>query len=415
MPQDPQTDMAPVREVGLHEALHIAQQRQREGDFEAAEAIYLQVLVQRRDEPNALHFLGVLRHQQGRTGEALNLISQAIEQAPHDAGPWLNLGKVLLEAGKAEEAEQALQQARHCAPDAAPVHHALSLLYWQTHRVRECLAHGLRAQGLERNHFRTRILISRALFEMGEREQAIANLREWVAEAPDCAEAAHCLAAAGAAPVPARASDDYVREVFDRFADGFETHLESLAYRAPQHVAQALARALAQRRDGPAPAAAVLDAGCGTGLCGPLLRPLATRLEGVDLSPRMLERARQRGDYDALHEAEITAFLRQRRGAFDAIASADVLIYFGDLAPFMAAAAAALRPGGVLVSSVEALTVPGLDHALVMTGRYSHHADYLHRVLAAHGLAEVTLEPCALRLERNAPVAGWVFSAMRRN
>jgi predicted TPR repeat methyltransferase len=407
MQPDPETAGLPVRELSLQQALVLAQQRQRDGDFDAAEAIYLQVLVQRPDEPNALQFLGVLRHQQGRTAEALNLISQALVQAPQDLGPWLNLGKVLLETGKPDEAEQALQQALRIAPDAVQVHQGLAQLYWQTRRVQECLAHGMRAQGLERNHYRARILISRALFELGEREQAIANLREWAAEAPDCAEAAHCLAAAGGAPVPGRASDGYVREVFDRFADGFETHLESLAYRAPQYVAQMLAR----RRAGPA--AMVLDAGCGTGLCGPLLRPLAQRLEGVDLSPRMLERARQRGDYDALHEAEITAFLQSRPRAFDAIASADVLIYFGDLRPFMAAAAAALRPGGLLVSSVEALAVPGLDHALVMTGRYSHSADYLRRELAAHGLAQVEIEPCELRLERNAPVAGWVFSAVR--
>ncbi len=407
MQPDPETEGLPVREVGLPQALALAQQQQRDGDFDAAEAIYLQVLVQRPEEPNALQFLGVLRHQQGRTSEALNLISQALVQAPQDLGPWLNLGKVLLETGKADEAEQVLQRALQLAPGSVQVHQSLAQLYWQSGRVRECLMHGLQAQGLERNHYRARILISRALFELGEPEKALDNLREWVAEQPECAEAAHCLAAAGGAPVPGRASDGYVREVFDRFADGFETHLESLAYRAPQQVAQALAR----RQSGPA--ATLLDAGCGTGLCGPLLRPLAARLEGVDLSPRMLERARQRGNYDALHEAEITAFLQARPCTFDAIVSADVLIYFGDLAPFMAAATAALRPGGWLVSSVEALTVPGLDHALVMTGRYSHSADYLRRVLGAHGLAAIEIEPCELRLERNAPVAGWVFSARR--
>ena len=47
--------------------------------------------------------------------------------------------------------------------------------------------------------------------------------------------------------------------------------------------------------DGALPSASrprILDAGCGTGLCGPLLRPLAARLVGVDLSEKMVELAR---------------------------------------------------------------------------------------------------------------------------
>ena len=54
----------------------------------------------------------------------------------------------------------------------------------------------------------------------------------------------------------------------------------------------------------------VLDAGCGTGLCGPLVAPYARRLVGVDLSERMLARA---GDAERLRRAgqgELTAYLR---------------------------------------------------------------------------------------------------------
>ncbi len=78
----------------------------------------------------------------------------------------------------------------------------------------------------------------------------------------------------------------------------------------------------------------VLDAGCGTGLCGPLLRPYASRLVGVDLSGGMLDHARRKEIYTDLVQSELTEFLAAQQRAFDVIVAADTLVYFGDLAPF---------------------------------------------------------------------------------
>ena len=90
------------------------------------------------------------------------------------------------------------------------------------------------------------------------------------------------LAASTGRDVPPRASDAFVVNTFDNFASSFEVKLESLSYRAPALVADTLADA------GLAPDGrlVVLDAGCGTGLCGPLLRPYASRLVGRRLVRR---------------------------------------------------------------------------------------------------------------------------------
>lgn len=432
------------REVTLQQVLDMAQQLQREERFADAEAIYLQVLQQMPEEPNVLNFFGVLRHQQGRHDEALALLEMAIKHAPDEPGPWTNLANVLIERGYHDDAikalnhvialapkavmphnnlgilhtrrgewvqaETALKSALALGPRLSYVHYNLAGLYFRTGRMRECAAHNLQSIDQSRDNPRARMLLSRALFLLGEDEQAIQNLREWQEEVPDSPEAAHYLAAAGVTDTPLRASDDYVKEVFDRFAESFEMQLEKLGYQAPKMVCDELLRLRGRLPS----EAAILDAGCGTGLCGPLLRPLATRLEGVDLSAGMLRRAEPRGDYDQLHQAELTAFLRDRPAAFDAVVSSDVFNYFGALDPLMEGVARALRPGGVLVATVEALPEEVTrDYVLQVHGRYAHNVGYLKAVLARQGLKLDKLEAHVLRQELAEPVHGWVFSAVR--
>ena len=196
-----------------------------------------------------------------------------------------------------------------------------------------------------------------------------------------------------------RAPPHYVRALFADYADRFDAHLlERLRYRAPNRVQAALAGALE------APAAAALDLGCGTGLCGPLLAPLAGRLVGVDLSPEMLAVAGQRGCYDALVEADLLDWLATPPERFDLCAAADVLVYFGDLAPVFAGVARALRPGGLFAFTTEAAA--GGGWRLTRTGRFRHAPAHVRRMAGTAGFAVLVQSRETLRTESDNPVAG---------
>ncbi len=438
-----QPDDIPVHEVSVPEALELAKGLQRRNQLAEAEEIYLAVLSQLPTEGNALNFLGVLRHQQGRNEEALGLIALAIDNLPGVAGPWLNLANVLLESGYYDDAAKALQQVIELEPDLVLAYNNLGVLHtrqerWElaeqcfkqaierdpkidylhfnlanlcfkTGRFRESSEHGMRSLGLEPGNSAARGLLSLALFHAGENERAIKNLQEWAEDEPDDPRPRHHLAAAGVGETPARASDGYVEKVFDSFAASFDAKLESLGYRAPSLVCDALV-AMGSRlpRGG-----VILDAGCGTGLCGPMLRPLGSRLEGVDLSSGMLARAQLRGGYDELHHAEMTDFMRRSPDRFDIVACADALIYFGDLDELMAALAQAMRAGAVFAASTEVLADDEGDYSLALHGRYSHSAAYLRRTLPRHGLRLTSIEQHVLRNEGGKPVEGWVFTAQR--
>ena len=210
----------------------------------------------------------------------------------------------------------------------------------------------------------------------GQLEELRELYRSWVTQNPDSVTARHMNAALSGETPPERASDEYVRETFNAFADSFDHNLTDLGYRAPQLIADAVRR---QRATSESAALDVLDAGVGTGLAGPLLRGFARTLVGVDLSPRMVDKARQRHLYDELAVDELCAYMRVRACAFDVVISADTLVYFGALEGALAAAHVCLRPEGLLAFTVELWETDdeAARYRMGAHGRYMHTPAYV--------------------------------------
>ncbi len=314
--------------------------------------------------------------------------------------------------GLLPEAEAAYREAVRLNPQHADAYHNLGVLLAATKRTKEAVICFHKVATLSPRHPETRRLLALAHCALGEPEKAVAIMQEWLKEEPGHPVALHALAACSGQDVPDRASDGYVESVFDGFASSFDSKLTSLSYRAPQIVAAMVVDAGLTAEKG----LDVLDAGCGTGLCGAFLSPYARRLVGVDLSGRMLEQAAEKRVYDELVKGELTAFLGAHPGAFDLIVSADTLVYFGVLAGVADAAIRALRPGGRFIFTAEALDEGGdlAGYRLQPHGRYCHAEAYVARALEAAGF-DVTIVHAELRMEAGAPVAGLAVTATRAN
>ena len=427
----------------LAEAFAYGVRRHQAGDLDEAEAVYDAVLRSQPDRAEVLNTLAILKHQRGELGAAAALLRRVVELEPGADGVWNNLGNVLLrqnevdEAGQAfrrslelapspeawanlarvfrrhqdpERSEQACRQALALAPDHGAATHNLALALILQDRFEEGTACALRAMQLLSPHEQRRQLYMQLLLVSGETARAVTILRAWLAQEPDNPYVQHHLAACTGEGAPERASDAYVEKVFDNFAASFDAKLAQLRYRAPQVVADAVAAELGA----PAAGLVVADIGCGTGLCGPLLAPWARRLVGCDLSGGMLERASDRGVYDELHKAELTAFLRARPAAFDVIVSADTLNYFGELREVAESAHAALAVGGIFVFTLEALGAGAAGpYKLQDHGRYAHDGEPARRVFVAAGLRVDDPVAAVLREEGQAPVQGLLFVARR--
>ena len=302
----------------------------RGGALAEAEAIYRRVLAGQPGDPDALHYLGMLYHQRGRNSEAIELIQQAVDAAPRYADAYNNLGTVLRKVDRVEEAVLAYRRAIDLRPDDPGTLNNLGVALRAQGRITEGIALHRRAIDLAPRFANAHFSLGLALREAGDlagaveafykvieitpghvsayrslgwalnrakrHDEAAAVFAGWLTQEPGNPVALHLLAACSGKDVPPRASDAYVEQVFDAFAESFDEHLRRLAYQAPQLAIDALAADTgAARQD-----MDVLDAGCGTGLCGPLLRPYARRLVGVDLSTGMLAQARGRGVYEDL-------------------------------------------------------------------------------------------------------------------
>ena len=427
----------------IGDAVAYAMERHKAGDLRQAEQIYEAVLERDPDRTEVLNVLGILKYQRGELDEAIALMRRVVEAQPEADGAWNNLGNALLGKNEIEEAamafkrslelvptaeawanlsrvfrrrgdlpvsEQACLQALALAPDHGVATHNLALALLGQRKIAQGVECALRAMQLLQPRERRRQVYVQYLLVADEPEQAAVILRAWREQEPDNPYVLHHLAACDGGAMPQRASDAYVESEFDSFAATFDTTLARLNYRAPWIVAEAVTAALPP----PARQLDVIDLGCGTGLCGPLLAPWARQLVGCDLSAEMLMQAARREVYDELRKAELTAFLRGRPEAFDVVVSADTLNYFGELGDVAQAVHAAMRPGALFVFTLEALA-PGDEGVVHLQphGRYAHDGAHARRVFADAGLLVDEPAGVILREENKVPVQGWLIVARR--
>jgi len=430
------------RKFSPEQALHLAIHWHQNDRVEDAEVLYRKLLELNPDDPNVMNFLGLARHQRGHSEEGITWIKKALALAPDYIDAENNLGNIYLLTGCVELAEPCFRHVIARNPDFATAYGNLGIALKDLERYQEAIEYLMKAIELEpdmprhyqnlgnvyrhQQQYREAVAmyrkslelapfdpeaylrLSRTFFIMGEIERSAEVLEQWLEYDPENPTALHMYAAYTRSNTPTRASDAYVKETFDSFAASFDVVLKRLDYQAPLLVQQAL-----QKLEPEPDHWIILDAGCGTGLCGDLIRPLAKRLVGMDLSPKMLERAQARGIYDDLFEAELTEFFANSASAYHAITCVDTLCYFGDLTGVVQAAVKALRPDGWFVFTLEKHEADDVSSGFYLHehGRYSHAEVYVRKALHEAGFRVHSMETATLRKERADQVAGLVVMA----
>jgi len=253
-------------------------------------------------------------------------------------------------------------------------------------------------------------------------------------EYDDTNEAAkHMLASITADATIERASNKYVKSLFDEYAKNFEESLVGeLGYTGYERLRRGFDRAMAKKGEALVDNQLfdlVVDAGCGTGLVGEQFRNISKRMIGVDLSQAILDQAKVKrpGLYDEMIAGDVMQAFRKRAAEISLIIAGDSYIYFGDLEPLFAAMQEGLAEGGYAAFTLENVDIeaeyaltksakPNWRWQLTASGRFAHRKEYVSAVAQAHQLQPLHYEAMdGFRFERGVGVRGHLFVVLKQS
>jgi predicted TPR repeat methyltransferase len=183
MPPDPRKAENPSQlfkqAVGLH----------RQGDLAAAELLYSKFLKTWPDQLDALHLLGILRHQQGRHAEALSPLGAALRINPAFLPALLGKAVVLQALGRPAEAVASYDQALAINPDCAEALNNRGNSLRDLNRTAEALASFDRALAIKPDCAEAFYNRGGALADLNRTAEALASFDEALAIKPAYAKA----------------------------------------------------------------------------------------------------------------------------------------------------------------------------------------------------------------------------------
>jgi predicted TPR repeat methyltransferase len=404
------------------------------GDAVAAERSFEASLALLPERASTLLNLGAVRLQLGKPEQALAALERSIAVDAGQPDAWCQRGVASAALGRVADAvasfERALALDEGCLP--ALFHlgcmlnesrqHARALVAFERllaadadsgrawfrhgqtlqalHQPAQALPSYDRALALDPAQPQAWINRGGILREAGRNADAAAAYRQALAHGGDAEMIEFCLASVEGGAAPKAPPRGHVQELFDDYAEQFDSHLvQVLHYRGHEVLVDELRQVAGDRRF-----ANALDLGCGTGLCGVQLQPLAKRIDGVDLSANMLARARSRGIYASLTQADVASYLAGTEQRYDLIAAADVFTYLGDLDAVFAGAARVLGADGLFCFLVEAADDAGDAFVLRGSLRYAHSRCYVESLAQRHGFALQRLVRKPMRENQRTPV-----------
>jgi predicted TPR repeat methyltransferase len=340
---------------------------------------------------------------QGRPQEAVRLLERLMEEGRSGLMLRLLLARATMLSGNREGAVQMARETVQLHPGVAGAALALGETLLADGKLPLAIAEFQRALRIDPDLVKAKYFLGCAWLEAGEPERALAEFSR-IGDYEPADVLADKIAEAEKMRVAPRSDPRYVRHLFDQFSADYDARMIGhLAYRAPT-----VLRELADLVVGPRANMDILDLGCGTGLAGIAFADRAARIDGIDLSPAMIEKARARGVYADLAVADLETFLESSGRLYDLVLAADTLVYLGDLARVLAGVRHRLKPHGFFLFTVEKKEGNGFE--VGPKRRWRHSESYLRAAAAEAGLDLAGLVAASPRNEANLPVEGFAVA-----
>lgn len=382
--------------------LRILLEHYKKGRFDKAEKFAVSLTHQFPNHQFGWKVLGAVFRATGRKSEALVCNNKAVTLSPEDAEAHNNLGNTLQELGRIGEAEASFKEAIALKFDFAEAHFNLGNMHKELGRLDNAEASYNQAIELKLDYAEAHYNLGITLKELDRLDEAAASYNQAIVLKPDYSTAKHMLAAL-TGKTTQTAPRDYVEELFDNYAAKFESSLvENLKYRIPRFITEMIIKKNKSDVLG-----SIMDLGCGTGLFGLEIKQLCEYLEGIDLSEKMLDKAKEKNIYNKLIKGDILAYLSNESLNFDYFVSTDVFVYIGDLSDVFRLIKSRNKTGGKLAFSTE--DYHGDGFFLEKSGRYSHSKMYIEGLCRKFDYKLRHFEKLPLRKDKNQYISGGLY------
>lgn len=390
---------------------HLALTQLRQTDLKAAELTLQAILELDPSHPGAAFQLGSLYLLREQYSAAISPFEQLLKQHPYHLESHMNLAHAYLRLGRLSNAAMHYAQVLAIEPDDEQALFNLGVINMQQGNLTAAADYYRRILQQSPRSFPAHNNLGVVLLALKQREAALTHLQAALSIEPNNAALKHTLQLHTQPTVINETPNEYVRALFDGYADHYDAHLlQDLHYAVPKQFEHLLKT---HTPLGKAPWE-ILDIGCGTGLCAAWLqsvREKGGRIVGVDIAPNMIKEAEKKGWYDALQVADINDYLQTCQQSFDVVLAGDVLVYQGDLSLLLKRVAQVLKPGGWFIFNIE--LGDRLPYVLAESGRFRHDPTYIREALPASLELKVT-EVVTLRQQEQQAVAGQIFLVQRR-
>ena len=340
------------------------------GDHEAAIENYQQAIKINPDHADAFANLGFSQRDSGNLNAAIKSYEKALELKPNYIVSHFNMGTALKDQGNQDGAIESYKRAINIDPNCAEAYNNIGNIYKDAGNLDSAIENYLTAIKLDPVSYSAHNNLGISLERRGETDAAIKSFEQASKLDPENASVRHILAALTGQQTPSP-PNDFVEGLFDSYAVRFDQSLvEQLKYNVPKLIAQ-----LVLKYQSDAPLGSIMDLGCGTGLAGVELKDFCQEIEGIDLSKKMLAKARQKNVYSELNHNSIIEYLAEAPLDFDLFLSTDVFVYVGELSEVFRLIKSRNKRHGRLAFSTE--HTEKANFFLEASGRYSHSKSYI--------------------------------------
>jgi len=354
------------------------------------------------------HFqLGCLLMQRNNYQDAQKQFARIEQYYPDHYESIINLAACFLRLGYLNEAKSRYLRALALIPNDTQVLFNLGVISMQQGRVQAAIDYYLQAVKIDAQFQAAHNNLGVAYLVLSNTASALLHFRAALRLDPANEAIRHSITILTQQQMPDISPPDYIRALFDSYADHYDSHLlKVLHYAVPQKLMALLSGVLPSSAEWH-----VLDIGAGTGLMGELIKPYAKTLTGVDLSKQMLAVAETKKIYDELTETDMLTFLAEKTNAYDLIVAGDVLVYVGDLEQVFAKVYNALKPGGLLLFNAE--KGANAPYHLTEYGRFEHQQSYIDQLAKKHHFHVLRYVFDEMRIQEHKPLYGHFYLLQR--